>query len=233
MAMQSISLTAADPKVKVRRIGGNLQVEGWDKPELEASGDPAAVERDDQAITISCSGDLVVKVPRQAVLQVDFVGRALEVLALQGPVDISFVGGDVNLRDLTGQVTFHGLVGGATRMDNVSRVATAGGVPGPFGVGAGEPWIRAERFAGRAEEQRRKIAKKILKAEQKLNRIRVGPMGGSMHWKWGVMAGNNQTSQASEPVSDDERMAIMRMLQEKKITAEEADRLLAALEGES
>jgi hypothetical protein len=35
----------------------------------------------------------------------------------------------------------------------------------------------------------------------------------------------------SEPVSDEERLSILRMLQEKKITREEAEKLLAALEG--
>jgi hypothetical protein len=36
---------------------------------------------------------------------------------------------------------------------------------------------------------------------------------------------------AGEPVSDDERLLILRMLEQKKITAEEAEQLLAALEG--
>ena len=38
-------------------------------------------------------------------------------------------------------------------------------------------------------------------------------------------------SPPSEPVSEDERMAILKMLQEKKITAEQAEQLLNALEG--
>ena len=33
------------------------------------------------------------------------------------------------------------------------------------------------------------------------------------------------------PVSDDERLTVLKMLQEKKITIEEAEKLLAALEG--
>jgi hypothetical protein len=37
----------------------------------------------------------------------------------------------------------------------------------------------------------------------------------------------------SEPVSDQERLAILRMLEEKKITVEQAEQLLASLEGES
>jgi hypothetical protein len=35
----------------------------------------------------------------------------------------------------------------------------------------------------------------------------------------------------SEPVAEEERMAILKMLQEKKITAEQAEQLLQALEG--
>jgi hypothetical protein len=35
----------------------------------------------------------------------------------------------------------------------------------------------------------------------------------------------------SEPVADEERMAILKMLQEKKITSEQAEQLLKALEG--
>lgn len=37
--------------------------------------------------------------------------------------------------------------------------------------------------------------------------------------------------ETSQPVSDEERLAILRMLQEKKISMEEAEKLLAALEG--
>jgi hypothetical protein len=37
--------------------------------------------------------------------------------------------------------------------------------------------------------------------------------------------------QTSAPVSDDERLTILKMLQEKKISVEEAEKLLAALEG--
>jgi hypothetical protein len=35
----------------------------------------------------------------------------------------------------------------------------------------------------------------------------------------------------NEPVSDVERLAVLRMLQEKKISLEDAEKLLAALEG--
>ena len=43
--------------------------------------------------------------------------------------------------------------------------------------------------------------------------------------------GNGLDMDDSAPVSDDERMLILQMLQEQKITVEEAETLLAALEG--
>ncbi len=116
-------------------------------------------------------------------------------------------------------------------MENVKRVATAGQGPGPFGTGAANPWVQAERFSQRAEEQRRRIEKKMMKAEQKLHRLRVGMAG--THWRWGGMPGTEATGEAAPAVSDDERMTILKMLQEKKITAEEAERLLSALEGKA
>jgi hypothetical protein len=38
--------------------------------------------------------------------------------------------------------------------------------------------------------------------------------------------------QSSEPVSDEERMAILKMLEEGKITVQDAQKLLTSLEGE-
>jgi hypothetical protein len=40
-------------------------------------------------------------------------------------------------------------------------------------------------------------------------------------------------SKPKTPVSEEERLTILKMLQEKKITAEDAEKLLAALEGGS
>ena len=48
-------------------------------------------------------------------------------------------------------------------------------------------------------------------------------------WKWDLTPGG--PVQAGTPVSDDERLTILKMLQEKKISVEEAEKLLAALEG--
>jgi hypothetical protein len=48
-------------------------------------------------------------------------------------------------------------------------------------------------------------------------------------WHWDLSPHN--PAESGEPVSDEERLTILRMLQEKKISLEEAEKLLAALEG--
>ena len=68
------------------------------------------------------------------------------------------------------------------------------------------------------------------KAERHLRR---GPHGRVEvgRWMWNFPSGT--LLDPVEPVSDEERMTILRLLGEKKITAEEAAKLLAALEGEA
>jgi len=50
-----------------------------------------------------------------------------------------------------------------------------------------------------------------------------------MKWTWDVES--MPKAPKREPVSEEERMTILRMLAEKKITAEQAEELLSALEG--
>jgi hypothetical protein len=48
-------------------------------------------------------------------------------------------------------------------------------------------------------------------------------------WNWDLTP--QGSPEKGEAVTDDERLVILRMLQEKKISLEEAEKLLAALEG--
>jgi hypothetical protein len=79
---------------------------------------------------------------------------------------------------------------------------------------------QAEEAGRRAERQAERHARK-WKATGKAGRWDVSPSG--------VIT--PPTPPASEPVSEDERMAILKMLQEKKITSAQAEELLKALEG--
>jgi hypothetical protein len=80
-----------------------------------------------------------------------------------------------------------------------------------------------------------KIQATVRRAEMKARAAEVRSRRGSHfnvnigRWNWDLTP--QSPSEKSEPVSDDERLVILRMLKEKKINLEEAEKLLAALEG--
>src|SRR5688572_14362106 len=91
---------------------------------------------------------------------------------------------------------------------------------------AAEAARRAERLAGEAARRAERHAERHAR-RWKAN-VNVG------RWNWDLNSQNLRTppSPPSEPVAEEERMAILKMLAEKKITAEQAEQLLNALEGD-
>lgn len=84
------------------------------------------------------------------------------------------------------------------------------------------------RAAKRAEEAARRVERH---AERHARRWRGTASAGPWNWESGPKGGPTAPTPASEPVAEEERMAILKMLAEKKITAEQAEQLLNALEG--
>jgi hypothetical protein len=91
----------------------------------------------------------------------------------------------------------------------------------------------ASRRAGaRVEAAMRRAEAKAHAAEVRANRGHHGHVNMNVgRWSWDPSP-HQPPADSSEPVSDDERLTILRMLQEKKISLEEAEKLLAALEGQ-
>ncbi|MFH1523949.1 MAG: hypothetical protein ABIF04_03200 [Chloroflexota bacterium] len=93
----------------------------------------------------------------------------------------------------------------------------------------------ANRRAGNAGHRASiKIEAAMRRAEAKARAAEVRARRGHFNvnvgrWNWDLTP--QGTAQAGAPVSDDERLIILKMLQEKKISVEEAEQLLAALEG--
>ncbi len=93
---------------------------------------------------------------------------------------------------------------------------------------------RAQENIARAQE---KIARKMEAAQRKAERQARSAerrrSHGSHSWssEW-PSTPPPPAQEPKEPVTDEERLMILRMLEEKKITLEEAEKLLAALEGE-
>ena len=94
-----------------------------------------------------------------------------------------------------------------------------------------------EKISRRVEEATRRAQQRVEEASRRAQRHAEqasrradrkthhhGPVGFNFTF-------DPRSAAKAEPVSDDERLAILKMLQEKKITADQAEQLLAALEG--
>jgi len=92
---------------------------------------------------------------------------------------------------------------------------------------------RRAEAAGRRTEI--KIEAAVRRAEAKARAAEVRARRGVQaninvgRWNWDLTP--HGPAQTGEPISNDERLTILKMLQEKKITLDEAEELLAALEG--
>jgi DUF4097 and DUF4098 domain-containing protein YvlB len=186
-----------------------------------------------------------VSVPRGARLTISYVGGDLKVENSDGNVEVSFVAGDVMLQNITGEVSLEGVIGGETQTENVRKItmgARAGKVGADISVKVqrkvDEAMRRADRKIRAAEQEMRQAHSAHLQSRmQNIDQLRMHHAGqpipprdpSSRPFNFGL--NTSEAEEASQPVSDEERMAILKMLQEKKITSEEADKLLAALEG--
>src|SRR5512135_1854326 len=116
--------------LEVRQVGGDLTLHGWDRSELQARGDQPRVDRSDQSIVVSSSGDLVISLPRGMRIAVRAIGGDIRLEDLSGSLELGVTGGDAQLRNLSGSVRLTGPIGGQIRMENVSNISM-----GPAGAG--------------------------------------------------------------------------------------------------
>jgi hypothetical protein len=115
----------------------------------------------------------------------------------------------------------------------VSNNADAGSSADEFGnfAGLNFDWSGfGERISQRVEQATQRAAKRVEEAARRAERHAERQ---TRRWNldFSPKGVPNPPPPPSEPVSEDERMAILKMLADKKITAEQAEKLLSALEG--
>lgn len=90
----------------------------------------------------------------------------------------------------------------------------------------------ADRAQGRVDAAMRRAEEKMRAAERRSNfmGVVVGRRGTGRHLVI-PLTPTVPPSPANDPISDEERLAVLKMLQDKKISIQDAEKLLAALEG--
>jgi hypothetical protein len=99
MDKQTISTSLA-PEIVIEAVMGNLQVKGWDRPEVSvrANPDDLSLKEQDDVVHISCRGNCTLSLPQGATLRVDKVHGEARFKQLEDQLSIGEALGPVTLR---------------------------------------------------------------------------------------------------------------------------------------
>lgn len=250
-AKGSLSIRKADSDVSIRDVDGNVSLDSIsdDLALRDVRGSVTANVGEDvvmylnpqagNAYSVTAGDDILLVMPPKA-------NAALTLSADE--IDIDWDGVE-NDEDATSRVITLGDGSAALSLSaggdiRVSNRADAGESAEDFGnfAGMGMDWSgfgerisrRVEQATARAqrkvEEAARRAENKARDVERKSRRFKGGLEIG--RWSWDFSP-KGVPMPPRPPVSEEERLAILKMLQEKKITAEQAEQLLSALEGGS
>jgi hypothetical protein len=230
-----LSVKSALGDVSIREVDGNVS--------LESVADDLALRDARGNVNANVAGDVVLYLNPQSGNAYS-VNAGDDILLVMPPkanatltlnadeIDIEWKGvkndDDATNRVITlgdGSAIVNLVAGGDIRISNQPN---AGDTAEDFGnfAGIGMDWSgfgeRISRQVNRATKQAEEAARRM---EQKFS-SRGAKVGAS--WDFSP---KGIPMPPKPPVSDEERLAILKMLQEKKITAEDAEKLLSALEG--
>jgi hypothetical protein len=146
MRQQSLSVSPA-PNVVIESIPGDLRVAGWDRSEImvKTDGDALQISAGTDPIVISCDEDLILYVPRGANVKVEKVAGDAILQALNGPVTLGLVAGDLTMNDL-GPVTM-GDVAGDASLRNIGAL-NAETISGDFTLRGGHGICAVDNVGG-------------------------------------------------------------------------------------
>jgi hypothetical protein len=237
----------AHSDVSIRDVDGNVSLESVadDLALRDVRGSVSANVAEDVVLYLNPQAGNVYSVTAGDDILLVMPPKANATLTLNADeIDVEWKG-VVNDEDATTRVVILGdgsavmtlNAGGDIRVSNQSN---AGDTAEDFGnfAGIGVVWSGfGERISRQVEQVTRRVTKQAEDAARRATE-RVGRRGapkvnvGVGRWNWDLSP-KGVPMPPKPQASDEERMAILKMLQEKKITAEEAETLLASLEGGS
>lgn len=244
-----VSLRAAQADISLEGVGGDLYLRG-------ASGDISASVGGDAVlfieprpgadVNVNAGGDIILRLPADADASLEMRGGGSVQVNLPGTVlEPETSHGQLTLGNGSARIRLNA-GGEVTVTSQADEWESAADFDFDFDMDftdmpadlSGRIQRQVERAARQTERAQRSADAAIRRAEQKLQNAerriqakvnaRVGRWG--VDWSGSIPRPPRPPAPPSEPVSDEERLTILRMLAEKKITAQEAEKLLAALE---
>lgn len=94
--------TSLTPRVVITAIHGNLQVKGWDRPEvwLRSNDEQTALIQQDEVVQITSHGDCMLRLPHESELQAQSIHGGARFKLLEGALDIERIVGSLDLRNI-------------------------------------------------------------------------------------------------------------------------------------
>jgi hypothetical protein len=255
-AKGNLSMKKAEGHVSIRDVMGNVSLDSIvdDLALRDVKGNVNANVAEDivlylnpqagNAYAISAGDDILLVMPPKANATLTLSADRIEVDWEGVEQDKDATSRVITLGD--GSATMSLSAGGDIRVSNRSDAGDSaedfGNFAGVgmdwsgFGAGFGEKISRrveqaTERAHRKVEEAARRMEHKARDAERQGRRFKGALEIG--RWKWDLGSPKGVPMPTKPQASDEERLVILKMLQEKKITAEEAEKLLASLEGGS
>ena len=252
------SLRGAKGNLYVKSVGGDVSIRDVEgNVTLDSVADDLALRGARGNVKVNVGEDVVVYLEPKAdgAYSITAGDDILLVLKQNANVTLSMNGDDIdvdwpgieNQEDVTERVLVLGdgsakislNAGGDIRVTNNAEAGNSAEEFGNFAgmnfdwSGFGERISRqVQQATARVGRQAEEAARRAERhAERNARRWRGNVKVGRWNWEMGPKGVPTPPSPPSEPVAEEERMAVLKMLAEKKITAEQAEKLLDALEG--
>lgn len=261
MIAEDLSLRGVKGNVRVKNAHSDVSIHGVDgDTTLDSVADDLALRGARGNINVNVGEDVVVYLEPKAdaVYSIDAGDDILLVLPKNANATLSMRGDEifmdwqgmenddatervVTLGDGSAQIKLN--AGGEVRVSNRSDAGDSADEWGNFAglnfdwSGFGERISRqveqaTARAAKRAEEAARRAERHAARHARHAGHPKSGLVVGRWNWDFkGAPKPPTPPEPPVEPVSEEERMAILKMLAEKKITAQQAEELLNALDG--
>jgi hypothetical protein len=231
-----LAVNSVDGDVSIREVDGNVSLESVaaDLALRDVRGNISANIAGDvvlylnpqagNAYSVTAGDDILLVMPPKANATLTLNADEIDIEWKGVANDEDAATRVVTLGDGSAIVTLN--AGGDIRVTNQSN---AGDTAEDFGnfAGIGVDW------SGFGERISRQVEQATRRATERIGR-RGGPKvsAGVGRWNWDLSS-KGVPMPPKPQATDEERVMILKMLQDKKITAEEADQLLASLEGGS